>query len=421
MTTTAKGVPGAATKAEALSAYRWLVSSEAADWLADLATRQEPLLTATTRLRKRLSPTQTHLLLEQVALRRKGREKFSAAERMFFTPLGLEQATDEFVATYKAARFPQRQPIADLCCGIGGDLLPLAARGEVTGVDRDPIKSLLTAANSRAMGHATGLDDERGMSLRVRIRSTDVASIDVTDFAAWHLDPDRRPRGERTTRIDEHEPNRESVERLLGANGNAAIKLAPAAELPDAWRERAEWEWISRGGECRQLVAWFGSLARQPGVVRATILASGSEPASVVEGTRGLPVPLAAKMGRYLLEPDAAVLAADLVGALAEQHGLAAISPGIAYLTGDAPCDDRALACFEVTAVLPYQPRRLRALLRSRGLGRLEVKKRGVPYDPDQLRRQLQVPGDEAATLIVTRLDHAVTAILAQRVERKTG
>ena len=41
--------------------------------------------------------------------------------------------------------------IADLCCGIGGDLLALAEQGTVIGVDRDPIAAHFAAANVRAV------------------------------------------------------------------------------------------------------------------------------------------------------------------------------------------------------------------------------------------------------------------------------
>ena len=45
---------------------------------------------------------------------------------------------------------PTGQAVADLCCGIGGDLFGLALRGPVTGVDLDPIHTLLAEANGRA-------------------------------------------------------------------------------------------------------------------------------------------------------------------------------------------------------------------------------------------------------------------------------
>ena len=61
---------------------------------------------------------------------------------MFFTRLGLEQATDAWVARYKATRFPAGQLLADLCCGIGGDLMALSERGPTRGVDRDPVAAI---------------------------------------------------------------------------------------------------------------------------------------------------------------------------------------------------------------------------------------------------------------------------------------
>src|SRR5690606_37552124 len=89
--------------------------------------------------------------------------------------------------------------------------------------------------------------------------------IPLTDFDAWHIDPDRRPSGKRTTNVELHEPPLEVLERMLADNPNGAIKLAPAAEVPLAWQESAECEWIGSRGECRQLIVWHGKLARDTG------------------------------------------------------------------------------------------------------------------------------------------------------------
>ncbi len=56
--------------------------------------------------------------------------------------------------------------------------------------------------------------------------------------------------------------------------------------------------------------------------------------------------------------------------------------------------------------------KRLKALLRERRIGRLEVKKRGVDIEPAELRRKLKCPGDVRATLIVTPHGGNVLAIL---------
>ncbi len=423
------------TTAEELDDYRWLIGDEAAGWLDRAAADSRPLVAQADRLRKVLSPARARLVLEQVELRRRARVKFAAADRMFFTRVGLEQATDCFVAAYKAARFPAGEPVADLCCGIGGDLLALARRGPATGLDRDPTAALLAETNlqrSRS-GPPVFLPNPQP---HAQVRCMDASAFPLHETSAWHLDPDRRPEGRRTTRIEFHEPGPEIMERLLAACGNAAIKLAPAAEVPAAWAQAAELEWIGRGRQCRQLVAWFGRLAEHAGHRRATIVSpmcelestpgmetpkaeSPFDPQSVhvrtLVGSASDPVPIAPRLGFYVFEPDPAVLAAGLVGTLAAEHGLAVAAHGIAYLVGERPLDDPALACFQVIESMPFDLKRLRQWLGQRGIGRLEIKKRGVIEKPEQIRRRLHLRGDGAAVLLVAPLSQGVTAILARR------
>ncbi|HEV3415397.1 MAG TPA: class I SAM-dependent methyltransferase, partial [Pirellulales bacterium] len=392
-----------------LADYDWLVSQDTARWLdlASAVAKPTPALAA--QLRDELSAERTHLVLEQAALRRRAAEKFTLARRMFFSPVGLEQATDEWIAKYKAARFPPNVPLADLCCGIGGDLLALAGGGPTIGIDRDPITTVLAKANLAVWTNA-------GRPPRqAEFQTADVAQFDLSACAAWHLDPDRRPAGRRTTRVVAHDPAAEVIERLLATCPNAAIKLAPAAVLPDGWSRRAELEWISRTRECRQLVAWFGELTVSSGSRRATMLDGDGAVRRTIRGEPDSPIPHAPRIGRFVFEPDAAVLAAKLTGALAGEHGLAAVTPGIAYLTGDTPLDEAALACFEVLDLLPLRIRALKSWLRQRSIGRLEIKKRGVDLDPAQLRRQLRVAGDTSAALLVTRLAGRDTVIAARR------
>jgi hypothetical protein len=395
--------------------YRWLTSPAAEPWLNSMRDSQLPLTAQVAALRRELSSERTHLVLELTALRDRAQAKFTHAGTMFFTARRLEQATDEIVAAYKAQRFRGREVIFDLCTGIGGDLLALAAAGKATAFDRDPIMAILATANARAC-----FDRRTTNNSSPICHARDVEQLgeqpDFTECSAWHIDPDRRSTGRRTTRVDLHEPATGAIDRLLARNPHAAIKLAPAAQLPDDWPERAELEWISRGRECRQLVAWFGDLAHDAGRRRATVLGDGTSPPRSIVGTDDLAPPRIASIGRYLFEPDAAVLAADLGPALAAEHDLAGISTGIAYWTGDAPLVDPALACFEVLEVLPFRVKSLASLLRARNIGQLEIKKRGVALDPAELRRQLRLKGDEAATLLLAPIAKRVTAVLARRV-----
>jgi hypothetical protein len=393
--------------ARSLDDYRWLTSPEAETWLARAAASDGELTTKADRLRSELSPTRASLVLTQIELRRRARHKFSAAASMFFTAKGLEQATDEVVAGYKAARMPPGKRVFDLCAGIGGDLLALARRSDAIGTDRDPVCAAFAAANARAL---------LAPARRPEITVGEAADADLSGCDAWHIDPDRRPSGRRTTHAVLHEPSAEVIDRLLAQNPRAAVKLAPAAEWPDHWTAQAELEWIGRGRQCRQLVAWFGTLAGHPGRRRATILDPNGAPVRTLVGVPGRDVPVAPRIERYLFEPDAAVLAAKLEAALATEHNLAAVSPGIAYWTAPVAIADAALACFEVDDVLPFDLKRVRALLRARGIGRLEIKVRGVDQNPSELRRRLRPDGDREATLLVTRIERRVVAILARRI-----
>jgi hypothetical protein len=401
------------TTCNEIADYEWLTGAEAASLAAELAASQQPLHRVLAQLRRRLSPGRAHLVVELVELRRRAAAKFAAAQRMFFTRTALEQATDQWLAAYKAARFAAHGPIADLCCGIGGDLLALASRAVVVGVDRDPIVALLAAANARAV---LAPDD----AAHVSVRAEAVERFDLSGVAAWHVDPDRRPAGRRTSSPAWSSPEAAVIGRMLALAPHAAIKLAPAAKLPAGWTERCELEWISRGGECRQLAAWHGNLAHSPGQRRATILpatysaACGLAPRTIV-GPANESIPIASAPDRYVFDVDPSVTAAHLKGVLAAEHGLCALAAGATYLTGPAAIHDAALDGFEVIDVLPLRGPTLVKYFCERGIGELEIKKRNVDVEPEKLRRELKLRGDRSATLLVTPINGRATAIVGNR------
>lgn len=386
-----------------LDDYRWLVGSHASVLLRELSEHNESSLTANRRLRKTLSPERTRLVLEQLELRRRARQKFSRADQLFFDRVALEQATDEWIAEHKARRF-STQPVADLCCGIGGDMMALAAGRVAVGFDRDPIKCLLAAANLDALG----------LRAQSEIRVGDAIAIDLAAFAAWHIDPDRRAHGRRTVSLSDYVPDADALAQLLARQPQGAIKLAPATDVPRQWSEACELEWISRDGQCRQLVCWFGSLAHRCGERAATMVGRQGEWTHSVVGQPHLELPVE-PLRAFLYEPDPAVLAAKLTGAVGTTYGLSAIAPASAYLTSDRFIDARAISAFAVLAILPFDRKKLRAELRKRRIGRLEIKKRAVQIDPERLRGELDLSGDNGGTLFVTTIGGRATAILAQR------
>ncbi|MDQ1702094.1 MAG: hypothetical protein QOF57_1346, partial [Frankiaceae bacterium] len=122
-----------------------------------LATPADGELAAGTRLRASYEPSLVAAAFAQAELRRRGRAKFSRADRMLFTRDGLEQASTEVVARHRAQRLAGLGRLADLCCGIGGDLVALAAGREVVAVDRDVTHLRLAEHNTQVYDVGAGV------------------------------------------------------------------------------------------------------------------------------------------------------------------------------------------------------------------------------------------------------------------------
>jgi len=382
--------------------YRWLESEEARRWIGWAGGRD--LVTATGKLRKQLSPQRVSLILKQAELRPKAAAKFSRAEQMVFTEVGLQQSTAEAIARYKAARFA-KEPIADLCCGLGGDAIGLASRGPVVAVDRDEKMLACARVNCRTYG----LD-------RVEFISGPAEEFDVSAVRAWHLDPDRRASGGRTTTAEFFSPPSEQIERLLAENPHAAVKLAPATVAPAEWQSRAELEWISWRRECRQQVAWFGALAPAAGIHRATLLSADGDVRSSFSGEPGETAEITHEVQRLVYDPDPALAASQLVGAFSRRNGLWSLDTATGYLTAMRTIDDPLATAFEVRDVLPLNVKKLKSYVRQHHIGRLELKKRASDIDLKQLRKELTLQGDQAATLLITRIGRRNVAIVAARL-----
>lgn len=354
------------------------------------------------RLRRDHKPVLVSAALTQSRLRARARAKFGTdADRMFFTPEGLEQATRARVAEHRARRFAATAgPVLDLCCGIGGDLLALGRAGlRVTGVDRDPLTAEVAAANVEALGLAE----------RVRVRCAEAMGTSPARYGAVFCDPARRGRRGRVFNPDAYAPPLGAVLDLARRTPALAVKVAPG--LP---HERvppdAEAEWVSDDGDVKEAVLWFGALrgSGPPVTRRATLLPS----ATTLTDDPSLGAPPTGPVGRYLYEPDGAVIRAHLVAEVCEQVGGRLLHPRIAYVTADTPVRTPFATGYEVIDVMPFGVKRLRAYLRERRVGTLTVKKRGSAVDPEQLRRDMRLSGPCAATVVLTRVSREPAVIV---------
>jgi len=318
-------------------------------------------------------------------LRRHAAGKFALAGRMWFTREGLEQASSQRAAAHRAARFGPFEVVADLCTGIGGDLLALAAGRAVVAVDRDPVHLRLALANAEV----------HGVAGRVRPVGGDVREAPLEGVGAVFVDPARRARGRRLP-AGVSEPPLDWCLELARRVAAVAVKAAPGLPLgrvPAGW----EVELVSEGRELKEAVLWSPPLATAGR--RATVLPAGR----TLVAAPGPPV-RCGPPDAWLVDPDPAVTRAGLVEELARALGAWKLDQRGALLS----CADRPETPFgrtlRVEASLPWQLKRLRALLRARGVGAVDVRKRGSAVDVEELRRRLRLRGDARATVVLTRL-----------------
>lgn len=360
---------------------------------SSLQPREEDFLAHFTMLSRRYPAGIARAALETAILRREAETKFPQAERMYFTREALEQATAYAVSSYRARRYEAFPEAADLGCSIGGDSIALARKAHTVGVDIDPLRLRMAQENLRALGLADrSIFVQADLEYPLPFRGKEIALF---------FDPARRSRGRRIFSVRDYHPPLAIVHTWLRKFSAIGVKISPGVDLKEVEEYPAEVEFISLRGELKEAVLWFGELktARR----RATLL-PGPHSLGVDRPPEDEPALPLSEPRAFLLEPDPSILRAGMVGDLGESLGAAQLDPSIAYLTADTPADNPFVRCYPVEDWLPFQLKRLRLYLRERGVGRVTVKKRGSPIQPEALIGDLRLKGEEEKILVLTQL-----------------
>lgn len=361
-------------------------------------------LTALTRLRRTATPEQAAAAWEMSDLRKRGEVKFGPlAAQIFFVREALEQASGQKIADYHAARLlaSGAASVSDLGGGIGGDSLAFARAGlRVTLYESDLVRAAFAEENACVCGFAD----------KITVRQDDFTGVTLDTDAAW-LDPARRQNSRRVSDPEEYTPPLSWLHSLSASGvGAIGVKLSPAIDHALAGLFDAELEFISEGGECREALLWLGE-AQSGHSLSATLLTpAGPQTLTGIADERG---DWTAPTGsRYLYEPDPAVIRAHLVGTLAAQLDAAPVDPQIAYLLGGT-CHPTPFAdAYEVLDRFPYGKKRLQDALTAHDVGRVIIKKRGFPQEPDDIRKSLKLRGSKEIIAVLTRVGTGHTVFL---------
>jgi hypothetical protein len=321
------------------------------------------------------------VLVETVLLRRRAAAKFTDPSNWLFTDDALQQATAQRVAEHRACRL-SGAAVHDVTCSVGTELAALRnSAAYIVGTDIDPVRLAMARHN------VADVDLCRADALRP-----------VTRDAVVLADPARRRSGRRRFDFRDYLP---PLDGLLAVyrDRDLVVKCAPGIDFDQLGRLGfgGEIEVVSLQGSVREACLWSAGMA-EAGVRRRATMLDGPEQITDAQpddcGT--------APAGRWIVDPDGAVVRAGLVRHYAARHGLWQLDPDIAYLSGDRLPD--GVRGFEVLDDIAFSEKRLRQVLATRDAGAVEILVRGVDVDPDALRSRLRLRGSQHFSVVITRI-----------------
>ena len=176
-------------------------------------------------------------------------------------------------------------------------------------------------------------------------------------------------------------------------------------------------EFVSENGTLKEILLCLGSLAT-PGVVRKAFLL----PQNKTLINRNISVPVVPK-GKYIFEPDKAIIRAGLVQECAQELGLNLLNEKLALLTGDAFLPTDLGRFYQIRKQFDYDIKKLKQYCRNEKIGELVIKTRGFPLTVEELRRRakFKLAGKNKMVLFILRTGNAHIMVLAEEIVEKSA
>lgn len=335
-------------------------------------------------------------LVELVQARRAGK----LLENWLMDSESVQQATPPVVAAWRAEVLKAAgvEAAVDVTCSIGTELHALANAG------------------LRALGG--DLDHQRLRMARFNVPEVPVVRMDALrpafagDLKSGALksgvvvaDPARRNSSGRITKLDDLQP---PLPELMDCYDKLVVKCAPGIDYSEF---DGHVEVVSVDGGVKETCLYSPAILGRGR--RAVVMGASSVKETVTSDEPE--TDRVGGVGRYIVDPDGAIVRAGLVRQYAARHGLWQLDPHIAYLTGDElPAGVRG---FEVVEEVPLK--KARSALVGLGAKSMEILVRGVDVDPDELRKKWKLKkgnaggnggasgagaADTAYSVVVTRI-----------------
>ncbi|APT84576.1 class I SAM-dependent methyltransferase [Corynebacterium aquilae] len=309
-----------------------------------------------------------------------------------------QQATPMAVAALRAHRIHTTMGTGttahDVTCSIGTEIAALTHAGIPTiGSDLDPARIAMAHYNLNHTPQQTPHQAPHQLAIADALTTTSTADIIIAD-------PARRNGGRRITSPTDLIP---PLPELINRHHNRAlaIKCAPGLDFND-WEGLVSITSVDGGVKeaCLYTPHLSDNLTREANIIKpwGQDTFTDRDPDDC-----GVSAP-----GRYLIDPDGAVVRAGLVRAFAHRYGLSQLDERIAYLTGqEIPA---GYSGFEILDVA--NPKKVKAALAAHNIGSVEILLRGIDGDPDELRKKYKPKGKNPGAVVLTRIGSQGVALI---------
>lgn len=330
--------------------------------------------------------------LQQIQGRQKAKDKlpqlYANPDILFPPTVSMEQCSSEATARYKAS-LVGGDTFADLSGGFGVDTMALANVFD-QGYYVEPSAELcaLFGHNIRTLGISN-------LQIRQGCMEEILPTLPDTDFL--YLDPSRRDsHGNRVVTLGECTPNISAHKALLltKARKGVLVKLSPMLDLKSALQQLPETQEIhvlAVHGECKEVLFLLGHDKAEDMEYHAVNIQGDNVQYfqfSSREETEAKPE-LADHVGKYLLEPNAAVMKAGAFKCVATRHGLQKLHAHSHLYTCDEQVPDFPGRVFTVEKVVPFSKKEIKRQLA--GMDKANVAVRNFPWNAEELRKQLRL------------------------------
>ena len=332
-----------------------------------------------------------------------------AAVRGIIYPVrvSMEQCSSEATARYKAS-LVQGTHLADLTGGFGIDCSYLSDQfAHTTYMERN--EELCRIAT-----HNFALLDKR---ITVCHGSCEELLATLPEQDWIFLDPARRDRGgNKVVALNDCEPDVCQLEELLlQKSPRVMVKCSPMLDISKAIGQLhsvAEVHVVSVDNECKELLLILRREPREGGLHIHTVnlLSHGAQHFDYpAHAEAEAPCPYASQLGRYLYEPNSALMKAGCYRLPAHTFGLRKLHPNTHLYTSDTLVSHFPGRVFQVEHTCGFGKKELKALACKQG----NLAVRNFPERVDVLQKRLKISDGGSTYLFATTLHDESKVLIA--------